>query len=274
MSNKVYEPILPPTVHDADPRANLSDVEQEMYEVVLQYFLDTSYSLPGNEGKGELTEAEKFWLSRECLLRPGLYLFPSRQNTDGPERQIQFTVWMLERTIDLMGPGVETLALLINYGDKAKNPSLSVARTVLNILQDHYPERLGAALILNVPFLLNAFYKLINPFIDPVSRDKMKFNPRVIEDKLFTGDMVMSEWWGGDCDFEYVHDKYWPTLVSICESRRKVWLEKWRTLGGTVGLKEWEYKSGKTISVAANKEKVVDQPEQLDVLSCVDPMAV
>ncbi|KAH0585157.1 hypothetical protein H2248_008414 [Termitomyces sp. 'cryptogamus'] len=206
--------------------------------------------------------------------RPGLYLFPSRQNTDGPERQIQFTVWMLERTIDLMGPGVETLALLINYGDKAKNPSLSVARTVLNILQDHYPERLGAALILNVPFLLNAFYKLINPFIDPVSRDKMKFNPRVIEDKLFTGDMVMSEWWGGDCDFEYVHDKYWPTLVSICESRRKVWLEKWRTLGGTVGLKEWEYKSGKTISVAANKEKVVDQPEQLDVLSCVDPMAV
>ncbi|KAG6889288.1 hypothetical protein C0992_005704 [Termitomyces sp. T32_za158] len=336
MSDKVYEPILPPTFHDADadPRANLLDVEQEMYQDVLQYFSKPSYSLPGVEEKGELTEAEKFWLSRECLLRylravkwkttkaaiqrleatlkwrreygindvvsashvepeavtgkqvlfgydvsgrPGLYLFPSRQNTDGPERQIQYTVWMLERTIDLMGSGVETLALLINYGDKAKNPSLSVARTVLNILQDHYPERLGVALILNVPFLLNAFYKLINPFIDPISREKMKFNPRVIEDNLFTRDMIMSEWWGGDRDFEYVHDKYWPALIELCEFRRKVWLEKWRELGGTVGLKEWEYKSGGTSAGivqefrAAHVEKV---PVQADVLPSVYPLAV
>jgi hypothetical protein len=39
--------------------------------------------------------------------RPGLYMFPSRQNTNEPTRQIQFVVWMLERTIDLTGPGVE-----------------------------------------------------------------------------------------------------------------------------------------------------------------------
>ncbi|KAG6901794.1 hypothetical protein C0995_007820 [Termitomyces sp. Mi166 len=336
MADKVYEPIPPPTVRDADPRANLSDAEQEMYDEVLQHFSDSAYSLPGVEEKGELTEAEKFWLSRECFLRylravkwkttkaaiqrleatlkwrreygiydvvstshvepeaitgkqvlfgydvrgrPGLYLFPSRQNTDGPERQIQFTVWMLERTIDLMGPGVETLALLINYGDKAKNPSLGVARTVLNILQDHYPERLGAALILNVPFLLNAFYKLINPFIDPVSREKMKFNPRVIDDNLFTRDMVMSEWWGGDRDFEYVHDRYWPALTKLCESRRNVWLEKWRALGGTVGSKEWEYKSEGTTPVTvkesrrASMEKAADAPVQVDVLPSVDPVA-
>jgi len=39
--------------------------------------------------------------------RPGFYMFPSRQNTDDPTRQIQFVVWMLERCNDLMGPGVE-----------------------------------------------------------------------------------------------------------------------------------------------------------------------
>jgi hypothetical protein len=44
--------------------------------------------------------------------RPGLYMFPSRQNTDDPIRQIQYTVWMLERTIDLTGPSVECVALL------------------------------------------------------------------------------------------------------------------------------------------------------------------
>jgi hypothetical protein len=39
--------------------------------------------------------------------RPALYLLPSRQNTTEERRQIQFTVWMLERTLDLTGPGVE-----------------------------------------------------------------------------------------------------------------------------------------------------------------------
>ncbi|KAG5636163.1 hypothetical protein H0H81_008944, partial [Sphagnurus paluster] len=316
MSDKVYEPIPPPTVCEADPRADLSDVQLAMYKEVLDHFSVPKYEIPGLE-KGELIEAEKFWLSYECLLRylravkwkcaaaaiqrleatlkwrreygiyeepvssshvepeavtgkqvqfgydvrgrPGLYLFPSRQNTDEPTRQIQFTVWNLERTIELMGPGVETLSLLINYGDKAKNPSLGVARTVLNILQDHYPERLGMALILNVPFLLNAFYRLINPFIDPVSREKMKFNPQLIKDGLFNGDMVMSEWWGGDCNFEYVHEKYWPALLNMCESRSKAWLEKWRVLGGTIGIKEWDYKGGATAQVVTLEEEMSEK---------------
>lgn len=138
-----------------------------------------------------------------------------------------------------------TLDLLINYGDKSKGgPSISVARAVLNILQEHYPERLGLALIINVPFLLNAFYKLINPFIDPVSREKMQFNPQLIKDNIFSPDMVMAGSWGGEKNFEYVHEEYWPTLVEMCDSRKETWMEKWRTLGGKVGVKEWEYKGG------------------------------
>lgn len=39
--------------------------------------------------------------------KPSLYLLPSRQNTTDVVRQVQFTVWSLERTIDLMPPGVE-----------------------------------------------------------------------------------------------------------------------------------------------------------------------
>jgi hypothetical protein len=72
---------------------------------------------------------------------------------------------------------------------------------------------LGLALILNVPFLLNAFFKLITPFVDPVTRNKMKFNPQIIQDGIFSPDMVMTRWWGGDCSFEYDHDKYFPALV-------------------------------------------------------------
>jgi hypothetical protein len=39
--------------------------------------------------------------------RPAVYMIPSRQNTEESPRQIQFTVWMLERALELAGPSVE-----------------------------------------------------------------------------------------------------------------------------------------------------------------------
>ncbi|KAF7312385.1 CRAL/TRIO domain-containing protein [Mycena indigotica] len=172
---------------------------------------------------------------------PGLYLLPSRQNTNEPPQQIEFTVWMLERCIDMMPAGVESLDLLVDYADKAKNPSFGTARAVLNILQDHYPERLHYALILNVPFLLNAFFKFITPFIDPVTRLKMKFNPKVVEDGIFDSKMV-TERWGGDVIVDYKHEQYWPALVDITNERRALWMKNWQALGAKVGLKEADYK--------------------------------
>lgn len=80
--------------------------------------------------------------------RPALYLCPSRQNTEESIRQVEFNMFMLERCIDLMGPGVEyvysnkmasgihniarrSLALMIDYGQKAaKSPSFSLSRMV------------------------------------------------------------------------------------------------------------------------------------------------
>lgn len=48
-----------------------------------------------------------------------------------------------------MGLGQETLALLINYKEAINGPKTGQARQVLNILQSHYPERLGKALVIN-----------------------------------------------------------------------------------------------------------------------------
>ena len=44
---------------------------------------------------------------------------------------------------------------------------------VLTILQQHYVETLGRAIVVNLPPLLNFFYKGISPFLDPVTRDKV-----------------------------------------------------------------------------------------------------
>lgn len=214
----------------------------------------------------EAVTGKEFLFGYDTCGRPGLYMCPSKQNTEEGPRQIQFVVWILERAIDLMGPGVETLALMINFADKAKNSSISTARTVLNILQSHYPERLGVSLIAHLPWLLHAFFKLITPLIDPLTRTKMIFNP-VQDDRglwrsaearakgesndpkepnarLFELDQLVHDGWGGTQMFAYDHDTYWPVLVEMCEKRREDMVRMWRKLGGVVGIKEWDVKVG------------------------------
>lgn len=86
-----------------------------------------------------------------------------------------------------------------------------------------------------------AFLNLIFPFVDPVTREKIKFNPKVVEHGLINPDQVMTDW-GGSVEFQYKHEAYWTELVRLCETRRETWLKRWRALGGTVGISEWDYK--------------------------------
>jgi hypothetical protein len=131
---------------------------------------------------------------------------------------------------------------------------------MLNIIQNHYPERLGRALIINVPFLINAFFKLIMPFVDPVTREKVRFNPDVIGEGLFDKDNLMTQWWGGNREFEWDHEKYWPVLVKMCDERRARQKERWTKLGAKIGLDEWDIKAGDelltkaSVTTEANRE--------------------
>ena len=71
MSEKVYVPIEPPPApFPIDPRADLTDVEQKMYDAVLEHFSRENYIIPGI-AEGALTETEKFFISYECILRWG-----------------------------------------------------------------------------------------------------------------------------------------------------------------------------------------------------------
>jgi hypothetical protein len=90
-------------------------------------------------------------LGYDIHARPCLYLLPSNQNTEKSDRQIEHLVFMLERVIDLMGPDQETLALIVNYNEtkSGQNASVGQAKQTLSFLQNHYPERLGRALVIN-----------------------------------------------------------------------------------------------------------------------------
>lgn len=99
----------------------------------------------------EMETGKQVIIGYDVNARPCHYLVPSRQNTPRSDKQIQHLVFMLERVIDLMVPGQETLALLINFADTKTGQGATVGqgRQTLYILQNHYPERLGRSLVTN-----------------------------------------------------------------------------------------------------------------------------
>lgn len=102
--------------------------------------------------------------------------------------------------------------ILVDYKSTTlrTNPSISVARKVLSILQNHYVETLGRALVVNLPAILSFFYKGIAPFLDPVTREKMRFNPNMFE--LVPREQLDADF-GGDYEYEFDHETYWNQLI-------------------------------------------------------------
>ncbi|KIM47652.1 hypothetical protein M413DRAFT_439323 [Hebeloma cylindrosporum] len=147
--------------------------------------------------------------------RPIIYMRPGRENTETSPRQLRHLVWCLERAKDLMPPGQESLVIIVDYKSTTlrTNPSISVARKVLHILQQHYVETLGRAIVVNLPMLLSFFYKGISPFLDPVTRDKMRFNPDLFE--LIPKSQLDADF-GGDHAYEFDAQSYWDQIVAAC----------------------------------------------------------
>jgi hypothetical protein len=222
--------------------------------------LTADYVGPENETGKQMV------MGYDIAARPCHYMSPGLQNTQPSPRQVQHLVYMLERVIEMTPPGQDTLALLINF-KQSKNrsntaPGIGQGREVLNILQTHYPERLGRALIINgkfiqsfkrerfnnsiVPWVVWGFFKLITPFIDPLTKEKLKFNEdmrqHVPPEQLWTEFL-------GDLEFTYEHEVYWPALEKLCAEKHAEQKERWVKAGKHYGESELYLKGGDAPSV-------------------------
>ncbi|KAK5137304.1 hypothetical protein LTR08_000274 [Meristemomyces frigidus] len=175
--------------------------------------------------------------------RPCLYLSPGKQNTKMSDRQIHHLCYMLDRTVDMMPPGQESAALLINFKGAASGnvPTIGQARAVLNILQSHNPERLGKALISQLPWYVTTFFKLISGLIDPVTKEKMKFNEDV---RNYVPPEQLWNAYAGDLDFVYEHQSYWPAFAAETDRRRQAYRQRWETSGKRIGEYEAYLRGG------------------------------
>ncbi|KAI4232774.1 MAG: hypothetical protein L6R40_007320 [Gallowayella cf. fulva] len=300
-SDPVKTPFIKPSSASRVPVAlSLSPDQAARYEKLLTIVKSwtTKPSSTPNPPEHPLTDSDRIWLTRECLLRylratkwnvheagvrlqatltwrheyglethspeyispenatgkqvlsgydvagrPCLYLNPGKQNTERSNKQVEHLVFMLERTIDLMPAGQEMLALVINFDKKmgGERPPLWQGKQVLNILQSHYPERLGKALVINIPWLVWPFFKLINPFIDPATREKLKFDQDL---RQFVPPSQLLKTHGGDVNFVYEHDVYWPSLNELAAKKRTMMTDRWEKAGKKVGESEYYLRGG------------------------------
>ncbi|KDN44836.1 hypothetical protein RSAG8_05309, partial [Rhizoctonia solani AG-8 WAC10335] len=148
--------------------------------------------------------------------RPILYMRPGRENTETSPRQIRHLIFCLRLYATLPGLHDDYRRLQIHNITICEQtiPSIGVARKVLGVLQQHYVERLGRAIVVNLPTILNFFYKGISPFLDPVTRDKMRFNPNLLE--LIPASQLDASI-GGEFNFEFEPKSYWEQIISHCK---------------------------------------------------------
>ncbi|KAI8910315.1 CRAL-TRIO domain-containing protein [Gorgonomyces haynaldii] len=168
--------------------------------------------------------------------RPLFWLIPRLENTKTYERQMRYVVYNLEKLLKVMPKGVEKMTIIIDYENLSMMtaPPLSVTKHFLQVVGDHYPERMGNLFFLNPSWYLWVLFPLVRPFIDPVTAAKFHF---VDLKKQKTESHTKSEvahgtggWtnlfdhvdpkyvfkvYGGDFDFEWNFDTYWEAITEI-----------------------------------------------------------
>ncbi|XP_050233305.1 uncharacterized protein LOC126681795 [Mercurialis annua] len=109
--------------------------------------------------------------------RPVLILRPGMQNTKSMDNQLRHLVYILENAILNLPEDQQEMSWLIDFTGWSITNSVPVktARETINILQNHYPERLAVSFLYNPPRIFEAFWKIVKYFLDTKTFQKVKF---------------------------------------------------------------------------------------------------
>lgn len=107
------------------------------------------------------------------VMRPGL-----ENNINDPSKNLMFLAYTLERAAvqSASAGGDGRYVVIIDYAagnfSLRNAPSLSTSKETLAIIQNHYPERLAAAFLCDSPSYFYPTFRMIKPFMDPVTAAK------------------------------------------------------------------------------------------------------
>jgi len=105
-----------------------------------------------------------------------LVMRPGCQNTKNANGQVKYLVYCMENAILNLPHGQDQMVWLIDFaGFNLGNISIHVTKLTADVLQGHYPERLGVAILYNAPKFFEPFWKMASPLLERKTRNKVKF---------------------------------------------------------------------------------------------------
>ncbi|KAJ3113788.1 hypothetical protein HDU96_002927 [Phlyctochytrium bullatum] len=194
--------------------------------------------ITSEEVEPESLTGKQFFTGFDKVGRPLFFLVPAKENTKTYDRQLRYVVYNLEKDlgITLMPYGIEQFTLVIDYENMSMMNAtpLHVSKKFLQIIGDHYPERLGQAFMINPSWYLWVFFKLLGPFLDPVTKSKIHFvniskqlemNATGVKEEHGTAGWTnilfyvdadqLPKHYGGEFEFEWDHAAYWNVFTKL-----------------------------------------------------------
>jgi len=126
----------------------------------------------------EKEAAKGFLIGRDRTGRPCFLLFPGRHDPKNADNQecVRALVYHIELAVSMMGPGVEQCVLVVDFdGWSMKNTDHDLDKMMIDTIQNCYPERLGAAYLLNAPTIFKMAWIVIKPWLDKRTTSKIRF---------------------------------------------------------------------------------------------------
>lgn len=113
--------------------------------------------------------------------------------------RINLLIYVLEVT---QRKGYEQITWIIDFGEMGKHKkddrSKEARQKTMNILQQHYPERLGLMLLYRTPWYINMLLPVVRPFMDKSTREKVcKVGGKVTDLEAFVELDQLPEFLGG-----------------------------------------------------------------------------
>ncbi|KAM0011962.1 putative CRAL-TRIO lipid binding domain, CRAL/TRIO domain, CRAL/TRIO domain superfamily [Helianthus debilis subsp. tardiflorus] len=190
--------------------------------------------------------------------RTVLILKPGLQNTTSMDNQIKHLVYLMENAMLNLPEGQEEMVWLIDFTGWSFTTSVPVrtAKDTINILQDHYPQRLAVAFLYAPPRIFQAFWKIVKIFMDPKTVQKVKFvypkNKESVElmRSYFDMDNLPAEF-GGKATMKYDHEDFSRLMAQDDVKAAKFWGFDQKT-GGYAASAAVAPEPSKPISITAS----------------------
>jgi len=129
----------------------------------------------------ELSDGKHFIRGHDKKERSLFCIFPRRYQSFDSDWYLLGKIYCIERALaytERMTEGRQgKVNVLFDYNHSAtcKEPPVALVKDLMFCLRDHYPERLNFMCFVDAPFKFRAFWTLVKPFIDPVTKKKIRF---------------------------------------------------------------------------------------------------